>query len=205
MFSIENRTPSLSRRDLVVALGLLCALLISSLAGFGADCDALRGHTVRLHILANSDAATDQALKLQVRDRILQETAGAFAQPQTRQAALATAQAQLPAIRRAAEQVLAQAGVDQPVQASLERTYFTTRQYGDLLLPAGVYDAVQVTIGEGAGHNWWCVLYPPLCVPAAAAQDAPAFQQLQQLNRQPHFKPKLAVVELVEDLLQRAG
>ena len=93
MFSIENRTPSLSRQDLVAVLGLLCALLISSLAGFGADCDALRGHTVRLHILANSDAAADQALKLQVRDRILQETAGAFAQPQTRQAALATAQA----------------------------------------------------------------------------------------------------------------
>ena len=196
---------ALSRLDLAMALGLAFALLLSSLAGFGAECDMLRGHTVRLHILANSDSPADQALKLQVRDRILQEVGPAFAQPQTQEEALATARAQLPVIRQAARAVLQEAGVEQPVRASLARSYFTTRQYGSLLLPAGMYDAVQVAIGEGAGHNWWCVMYPPLCVPAALDPDAPALQQIQELNQQPHFKPKLAVVELVEGLLQKAG
>ena len=201
----ESTNRALSRLDLAMALGLAFALLLSSLAGFGAECDMLRGHTVRLHILANSDSPADQALKLQVRDRILQEVGPAFAQPQTQEEALATARAQLPVIRQAARAVLQEAGVEQPVRASLARSYFTTRQYGSLLLPAGMYDAVQVAIGEGAGHNWWCVMYPPLCVPAALDQDAPALQQIQELNQQPHFKPKLAVVELVEGLLQKAG
>ena len=68
------------------------------------------------------------------------------------------------------------------------------------MLPAGDYDAVRVTIGEGAGHNWWCVMYPPICVSAAMAEDMPAFEEIETLNSEPLFKPKLAVVEVFEKL-----
>ena len=196
----QHPSQSISHQDLVILLGLFFAIVLSSFAGFGAECDLLRGHTVRLHILANSDDPADQALKLQVRDRILQETGEAFSRPQTQQEALDTARAQLPAIQNAAQEVLMEQGVKEPVQVRLERCYFTTRQYGNLLLPAGIYDAVQVSIGEGAGKNWWCVMYPPLCVSTALAEETPAFQEIQELNQQPLFKPKLAIVELLEGL-----
>ena len=131
---------------------------------------------------------------------ILADVGGVFAGPQTQADAKETARQNLPAIESAARAALDEAGVDAPVRAELCRMYFTTRQYDDLMLPAGDYDAVRVTIGEGAGHNWWCVMYPPICVSAAMAEDMPAFEEIETLNSEPLFKPKLAVVEVFEKL-----
>ena len=102
---------------------------------------------------------------------ILADVGGVFAGPQTQADAKETARQNLPAIESAARAALDEAGVDAPVRAELCRMYFTTRQYDDLMLPAGDYDAVRVTIGEGAGHNWWCVIFPPLCAQAAGLSE----------------------------------
>ena len=181
----KRRFQLITRLDLAVLLGIVLAVFLSNVAAFGQECDAVRADVVRLHILANSDSPADQQVKLRVRDRILADVGGVFAGPQTQ------------ADARAA---LDEAGVDAPVRAELCRMYFTTRQYDDLMLPAGDYDAVRVTIGEGAGHNWWCVMYPPICVSAAMAEDMPAFEEIETLNSEPLFKPKLAVVEVFEKL-----
>lgn len=148
--------------------GLALCLLISVCAVYG-QAAGVREQVVRLHVLPHSDSTADQTLKLQVRDAI---TAASSAwQADTPAAARAEAEAQLSHLQAVAEQTVRAAGSDHPVKVEMVRMYFTTRRYDTVTLPAGMYDAVRVTIGDGAGQNWWCMVYPPLCVGAAASRD----------------------------------
>lgn len=187
-----------SRLEMAVVLGLILSIILGNFAIFGQRCEALRADVIRLHILANSDSELDQAVKLQVRDRILAETGDTFSKQRTREGAREAAKMELPAIERLASETLRQNGFELPVHAELCSMYFSTREYGDYTLPAGMYDAVRVTLGAGAGHNWWCVIYPPICVPAAEPQDSPAIDEIEALDGQPLLVPKLAIVEAFE-------
>lgn len=149
---------------------MLC--LVVSLCGFYGRCEDLRGDVVRLHILANSDSDEDQALKLTVRDAVVEAAAGWLDGATNAREALALAEARLPELQAVAQRAVTTAGYDYAVDASLCRMYFTTRQYDSATLPAGTYDAVRFTIGSGEGKNWWCVVYPPLCAGAAMGGDA---------------------------------
>jgi len=127
---------------------------------------------LRLHILANSDEATDQAVKLRVRDALLPlfERAESYAD------ARAFVLDHGATLLRLCQQTLAACGVSYGVQLLLGESDFPDRTYAGILFPAGVYDALQIVLGAGAGHNWWCVLFPPLCVvtPDGAAPDPQA-------------------------------
>lgn len=146
----------------------LTLTVLLTLTGFDAHCDTIRTHVLRLHILANSDSDADQAMKLALRDRLLSECGDLFAETADYDAALAQAQENLPALEAAARRELAELGCALPVTVRLAPADFDTRRYGDVTLPAGRYTALQVTIGKGEGHNWWCVCYPNLCIPAAS-------------------------------------
>mgnify|MGYP002557192578 CR=1 FL=1 len=146
-----------------IACGLLLCLCIS-LCGFSAECGEIRERVLRLHILANSDSGEDQQLKLKVRDAVVREAAGLFDGTQDAGEALGRAEDELPRLIAAAQQVVWDEGYDYTVQAKLCHMYFTTRQYETVSLPAGMYDAVRFTIGKGEGKNWWCVVFPPLCL-----------------------------------------
>ncbi len=153
-----------------LAVGLVAAMMLS-FGRFSALCGEIRSGVVRLHVLANSDSDADQALKLQVRDAVLEAADGLLDEVGTTEAALAAVQEHLPQIEAAAAQCLREGGAHYPVTVSLCDTYFTTRTYEAGTLPAGWYHALRVVIGEGAGHNWWCVVYPPLCLGSAAVLD----------------------------------
>jgi len=155
------------RRWLIAIAGGLTVSLLISFFSFSADCAQIRESVFRLHILANSDSAADQALKLKVRDSVTAEAAGLFDAAQDRQDAIDVARAHLPELQQAAEQRIKAEGYDYPVKVEIVNMYFTTRVYDSGTLPAGMYDALRVIIGKGAGHNWWCVVFPPICVPAA--------------------------------------
>lgn len=118
---------------------------------------------VRLHVIANSDSPADQAVKLRVRDAILERIAQ---QPQAEDARGAYVQlsAQLPELAAAAQDTLDAAGMGYAASAQIGRFDFPARDYGGQYYPAGEYPAVRVVLGEGAGRNWWCVMYPPLCL-----------------------------------------
>ncbi len=179
------------------------ALLITPLTGFARDSDHLRQGVVRLHILANSDSRDDQQLKLAVRDKILAETDGLFLSAHNGGEALEAARDNMDEIVAIAQQELAAWGRSYQVRGQVARLYFTTRVYDDVTLPAGEYDAVQLTIGEGKGKNWWCVMYPPMCIPAALADQneqaqPPEEAEIRNLNARPAYKMGFAVVELVE-------
>ncbi len=160
-----------SRRVWRAGVGGLCLCVLLSLCGFAANCAVVRDRVVRLHILANSDSESDQTLKLLVRDAVVEAAAGWLDDAPDIAAAQAVVTQRLPALQAVAQQTVYDAGYDYPVEAELTPMYFTTRQYDTVTMPAGVYEAVRFTIGAGAGKNWWCVVYPPLCAGAAIKPD----------------------------------
>ena len=202
-----KRIAIINRFEVAALVGILFSLLTANISVFGQECAHLRTEVVRLHILANSDSEADQQLKLQVRDNILAELGSVFESPASQPEAKQTAQALLPEIERIAAQTVKEAGQPLAVKAELCRMYFDTRDYGSYSLPAGTYDAVRVYLGVAQGKNWWCVMYPPICVPAALSdpsklEELPAMQELETLGTEPLFKPKLAVVELFEKVAE---
>ena len=161
------------------------AALLLALGGFlvlgvwlGASHQALADDVLRLHVLANSDSREDQALKLAVRDRILEEASACLAGVSDRAQAEAALAGALEPLARAGAETVARAGYDYPVTVSLEKTWFPTRQYDGFALPAGEYRALRVVIGAGGGRNWWCVVFPPLCLGAVSEPAREAMADL---------------------------
>ena len=146
------------------ALFLLSALLLTAAWAQGRQ-SRLSSRLVRFHILAESDSEEDQSRKLLARDAVLEELAPALEGAESREEAEAILRELLPAL----EQTAAEAA-DAPARIALGREYYPTRHYGSFSLPAGDYTSLRITLGEGQGHNWWCVVYPPLCNAAAEEQ-----------------------------------
>ena len=148
-------------------LVMLAACLLVGAAALKKQ-DQLQQKMIRLHVVANSDSDRDQALKLQVRDKVLAFTERTMRASADRAAANAALQTYLPVIERMAEETLRENGCWDSVEVRLEPTEFPLKAYNGFRLPAGEYMALRVLIGEAAGQNWWCVVYPPLCMTAAA-------------------------------------
>lgn len=151
-------------------VALLCAVAAAALAGsgLGQAQDALAEEVIRLHVIANSDSEEDQALKLEVRDKVL-EAAEPILKGLSREEARRALEQAAPQIAQAAEEVVAERGFSYPVTARMEDgVWFPTKRYEDFALPAGEYTALRVEIGQAEGKNWWCVVFPPLCLGAVS-------------------------------------
>lgn len=185
-----------------ICLALILTILFS-FTGLAAGCEDIPNHVLRLHVLANSDSTQDQALKLKVRDRILAESAGMLNGIKNRDEAEKTVSEKIPQIQKAAENEIQKQGYRYPVRVEITNMYFNTRQYGNATLPAGKYDALRVTIGSGKGHNWWCVLFPALCLPAAEApsqlEDVLNKNEMQIVKGESGYVVKFKSVELYEE------
>ena len=121
------------------------------------------GAYLRVHIRADSNSEEDQAVKYKVRDRVVEFLTPAVADCATKQEAMQTVEQKLEEIERVAEEVLRANGFSYGARAKLKKEEFPTRVYDGVTLEAGVYDALILELGSGAGDNWWCVVYPPLC------------------------------------------
>lgn len=137
-----------------------------SVGAFAYNCSRVRSDVLRMHVIANSDCSADQQLKLMVRDAVLERGAQLFDGTVTADEARRKIEPHKAELEAAAREVIERAGYDYPVSVNVVNEYFATRCYGSLTMPAGRYTAVKVVIGEGAGRNWWCVIFPSLCVPA---------------------------------------
>ncbi|WP_407383945.1 stage II sporulation protein R [Ruminococcus sp.] len=151
-------------------LAVIVAGMILCLPFFDS-CEELTEDVLRVHILANSDSAADQSLKLGVRDRVLEGCSAYYNGCKGKEEALAITRDHLPEIERLAAAEIRRRGFDYPVRAEVGEMFFNTRYYDDFTLPAGSYDALRLTIGGGEGQNWWCVMYPSLCVGAASERE----------------------------------
>lgn len=149
-------------------LALFMACLVCTALWAEATQVRLASQVIRLHVLANSDSEEDQALKLEVRDRVLETTSALLAGETEPQAAAVLLDQHLDDIAQTAAQEISAQGHDDRVEVRLEQTWFPTRQYQGISLPAGNYLALRVLIGAAEGHNWWCVVFPNLCLPAVS-------------------------------------
>ncbi len=145
---------------LISVLTLIFALTITYAKNIGND---ISNSVLRLHIIANSDSAADQELKLYIRDRIITDCSNFFNDCQSPKDAIQTANAHSQEIKKIAEDEIRRRGFDYPVNVSIGSTAFPTKSYGDITLPSGKYTALRIRIGNARGQNWWCVMYPPLC------------------------------------------
>lgn len=178
--------------------------VVYSLIPFQATCADISDEVFRLHILANSDSEADQALKLQVRDAVLQYTDDLYGQAPTKEDAERLTATHLASIAAAAAQAVRANGYAYSVRAELTRMPFATRTYRNYTLPSGTYDALRITLGKGEGHNWWCVMFPSLCVNTDAEGDRKTRERLgengYQLITEEKQEYKFFIVELFEQL-----
>ena len=147
----------------IFALLLAAAVLFTGYA-LSLEQQRLADKLIRLHVVANSDGVQDQTWKLQVRDVVLAETERILDGEQAPLEALAENLAQ---IETAANRCLREQGSEETATVTLQKELLPTRQYETFSLPAGTYTTLRVTIGQGEGHNWWCVVFPSLCMSAS--------------------------------------
>ena len=194
----------LSRRaalELSAGLGLLFAVVLTCwMSSFCALADEVRANTLRLHVQANSDSEADQALKLIVRDAVLEEMGPVFAAAESEAQAAAIAEESLPRLQACVERTLQEQGSSLSARVYLTEMYFDTTYYEDFTLPAGVYDALRVELGAHAGRNWFCVLYPGLCLPAAGEAAVYPTEAQQNLVEAPKVEVRFAALEWLEHL-----
>ena len=188
---------------------LLIALLVSFAWGTWADRtqQQLSDKVLRLNVLENSDSEADQALKRKVRDSVLETASAILADCPDRETAEQRLSAALPEIEDAARARIAAEGGKQTVTAELRPTVFPTREYEDFTLPAGEYLALRVVLGEGEGHNWWCVVFPPLCAETTSSLSQTAMaaglteEEVALITESDGYQLKFKAVELWEKLM----
>ena len=185
---------------------LLLALFLNT-GAFAVRTQArLSEKVIRLHVLANSDAPEDQSLKLLVRDRLLTDAAPLAERARDRREMEALLRERLPELADAARDTLSANGSTYPVTLELRETEFPTRYYDGFALPAGRYLALRAVIGDGAGRNWWCVVFPPLCSGSKLRMEDTGFsaQQIRLITEDSSsYVIKFRTVEIWETLRQK--
>ena len=150
---------------LVIIAAALCGVIPTA-----ADMN-IYGGVVRLHVLANSDGEGDQAVKLAVRDAVLGYVSCLVTSSGSADEAAETLSENIGDIRAVVEKTLGDTGYDASCSVSLSNEYYPEKKYDDVTFPSGNYTSLKIKLGEGAGHNWWCVLYPTICTSGAKASD----------------------------------
>lgn len=193
----------MKRIALIVALtaGFVLFTALGSFMVFAERCKDVRSEVLRLHIPANSNSPEDQAIKLEIRDMVLEEFGSRFSDCSELGIAEEQAALLIPEIERRCTEYLHENGFSYAAKAELVTMYFTTREYDRLILPAGEYTALRITLGSGEGHNWWCVIFPQLCLPAVSDKTPDnAESVLDSFGKPQKVTVKFALFELVEKI-----
>jgi stage II sporulation protein R len=200
-------TTKISKKAFECALifGFICSVFWS-MASFDASCEELRDNVLRLHIIANSNSETDQDLKLKIRDAVLAESDTLFEKSQDLNSAIETAKENLSVYENIANNVIAEEGLNYRATAKIGKTFFETREYENFTLPAGEYDALIVEIGEARGKNWWCVIFPGVCVPTqkkANLKDSVGEKSAKIAEHPRPYKIRFKSVEIYEKIKRK--
>ena len=191
-------------------IALMIGLAVSLALGLHAEASARRlaSGLVRLHVVADGDGPEQQAIKLAVRDAVLEAVWPVLDGAESRGEAERRLRALLPDAEAAAREVLLHAGQELPVAVSLEIESFPTREYDTFALPAGEYLSLRVTLGSGQGQNWWCVVFPPLCAAASveALDEALSSDDRRLITRDgTEYVVRFKLVELWEQIKRGRG
>lgn len=187
--------------ELSLTIGIVTSIVFSVIS-FAQTSERIRESVLRLYVIANSDVSVDQNLKLAVRDAIINESEEIFDGTVTVDNAVEKITPEIDNIKEIAERVVENYGFDYNVDVSIDEEYFETRTYETVTLPAGKYLSLIVRIGEGKGKNWWCVMFPPMCVSAADEEDVLkttlSEKEFKLVNSKPEYEPRFKIIELYE-------
>ena len=185
---------------LAVLFGLIAAILLS-ISNFDARCEDLRENVFRLHIIANSNNDADQQLKLKVRDAVLLISKDMYKGIESTDQAIEITNVNSDLILKTAKKVIADNGFNYDVKLNIGKAYFTNREYENFTLPAGEYNALNIVIGEGNGKNWWCVMFPAMCIGAAADFGSSVSEQSEEIATNPkNYAFRFKTVEIYENI-----
>ncbi|NLY86794.1 MAG: stage II sporulation protein R [Tissierellia bacterium] len=168
---------------------------------------SFKDHIIRFHIRANSDKEEDQDLKLKVRDEILKEMKEKFQGIKDIAESRRIIKDNMEEMKKITERIVAREGKDYEVNITLGEDNFPTRKYGNLVLPAGAYETLLITLGEGRGKNWWCVMFPPLCF--VDITHSVAYNLEEELDielnedEEPPLKLKWKIVDLIKKYIKK--
>lgn len=175
--------------------------LLSGCVQFSAQCSDISDKVLRLHILANSDSDEDQQIKLKLRDALLENSDNMLGFSLTKGDAIVSAKSKLDYIDDFCNQKLQEMGSNCTASCEITNMYFDTRTYGDSTMPAGFYDALRIKIGKGEGHNWWCVLFPPICLSGAVEEkDVFSDEEEKILNNNGEYEFRFKILEIYDYL-----
>lgn len=194
-------------------IGFITAVFCEGICAFAESRRGITEDVFRLHVIANSDSDEDQALKLRVRNAVLEASADIFGGAVSAADAKRLSEENLQLFEAAAAAEIAASGYDYPVRCEVGTVHFDRRVYGSAELPEGDYSALRVIIGEGDGRNWWCVMFPALCLPAvtntdevlslAAENGAISAEELELMQDPENYEVKLYFAEVIKKICEK--
>ncbi len=194
-----------------VEISIIIAVLIIntfSFIGFSKQCDEIRNKVLRMHVIANSDEENDQMIKLKVRDAVLNEGRELFDGSLTADDAEEKIVPNISRLEKVALETIRNEGFDYDVKIYVAKEFFKTRVYENTIaLPAGEYTAIKVVIGEGNGKNWWCVMFPPMCLPAAndevKIEDVLNESEMEIVSDSKRYSFRFKILEICKELIKK--
>lgn len=194
-------------------IGFITAVFCEGICAFAESRRGITEDVFRLHVIANSNSDEDQALKLRVRNAVLEASADIFGGAVSAADAKRLSEENLQLFEAAAAAEIAASGYDYPVRCEVGTVHFDRRVYGSAELPEGDYSALRVIIGEGEGRNWWCVMFPALCLPAvtntdevlslAAENGVISTEELELMQDPENYEVKLYFAEVIKKLCEK--
>ncbi len=186
-----------------VPIFLFLLLISAYLTPFIETSERISDDVFRLHILANSDSKEDQQLKLKVRDAVLAESQSLFLGCSSLNEIIGVCRKNLDFFAETARKCILENGYDYDVNVFVDREYFNTREYESITLPSGIYNALKIEIGEAKGKNWWCVMFPAICLSAVSESeinDVLDDEEIKLINSDNKYEIRFKIVEIYEKI-----
>ena len=186
----------------------LTYVILFNITSFAQSCNDIRNNTIRLHIIAQSDDEKDQLIKYQIRDSILKKYSDVFKEVTNIQDAEEKLISEKDSIQQFVNRKLSEYGVKYSAEITVEKEYFNTRKYENgIILPAGEYLALKINLGESKGENWWCIIFPALCLPAAdinsnTIENVYSDQSEKIIKSSQRYEIRFKIIEYIEKTKQ---
>ena len=198
----------MKKTEFAVLISLILTIVLSSVTGFATECKNITQKVLRLHIIAENDSAYSQELKLKVRDALLENSKEIFGGCNDKLSVMAQIEHNKEKIQTLCEQTLLQNGCESEVEVTLTKMFFSNKNYETFIMPSGVYDALRITIGEGQGKNWWCVMFPPMCLSACVDKEDLSATLGENgegfIEKSPKYTVRFKLLEYVQKLFTKA-
>ncbi len=186
-----------------VPIFLFLLLISAYVTPFIQTSERISDDVFRLHILANSDNEEDQQLKLKVRNAVLKKGQNVFTDCSSLEEIIASCESNIDLFEETATECIKENGYNYSVNAYVDKEYFNTREYEEITLPSGIYNALKIEIGEAKGHNWWCVMFPAICLSAVSDSEMNNIldeEEIELINSDNKFEIRFKIVEIYEKI-----